>query len=490
MISTIRNALAATVLVSIAMAEPITLDPKNPHYFLFRGKTTALVTSGEHYGAVLNADFDYRRYLAALERDKLNYTRIFGGAYVEVPSKSFGILRNDLAPAPGHYAAPWVRSQTGGYAGGGNKFDLRRWDAKFFERLHDFLSEAAKRRIIVELTLFSSYYDEAQWNISPLNASNNVNGTDAIDWTKVQTLTNGNILRHQEQFTRKLVREANRFDNVVFEIQNEPWSDRPTLVDLVNPYLQLPGRDRYPNSVDLADELSIAWQAQVAEWIGSEEAALPNKHLIAQNYCNFRFPVAKLLAGVSIVNFHYAYADAVLLNYGLSKAIAYDETGFLGRDDTVYARQAWNFMLSGGSTFNNLDYSFTVGHEDGTDAEPNGPGGGSPELRRRLRILSEFLAMLPLADLGPDLHTVKHAASVGAHVLSDPGHVYAMYLDGRGPTNVILDLPKGDYSSEWMNIGTGGIEKAEKFHHAGGDKTVSTPNFENGIALRLNRLPL
>jgi hypothetical protein len=55
---------------------------------------------------------------------------------------------------------------------------------------------------------------------------------------------------------------------------------------------------------------------------------------------------------------------------------------------------------------------------------------------------------------------------------------------------VILDLPKGDYSSEWMNIGTGGIEKAEKFHHAGGDKTVSTPNFENGIALRLNRLPL
>lgn len=190
---------------------------------------------------------------------------------------------------------------------------------------------------------------------------------------------------------------------------------------------------------------------------------------------------------MSIVNFHYAYADAVLLNYGLGKAIAYDETGFLGRDDSAYARQAWNFMMSGGSTFNSLDYSFTVGHEDGTDMEPNGPGGGSPELRRRLRILNEFLMRLPLRDLGPDLHTVKHAAGVEAHLLSYPGHVYAMYVDGHGPADVMLDLPEGDYSGEWMNIVTGAIEKAEKFRHAGGVRTLSTPNFENGIAVRLNR---
>ena len=36
-------------------------------------------------------------------------------------------------------------------------------------------------------------------------------------------------------------------------------------------------------------------------------------------------------------------------------------------------------MLAGGSVFDALDYSFSVGHEDGTDAEPNGPGSGSPE---------------------------------------------------------------------------------------------------------------
>ena len=41
--------------------QPIQLHPENPHYFLWRGQPTVLITSGEHYGAVLNADFDYAK---------------------------------------------------------------------------------------------------------------------------------------------------------------------------------------------------------------------------------------------------------------------------------------------------------------------------------------------------------------------------------------------------------------------------------------------
>ena len=238
-----RGLFLTPLLLSFATAQPISLHPKNPHYFLFRGKAVALVTSGEHYGAVLNADFDYRRYLATLQADHLNYTRLFGGSYVEVPSQSFGILRNDLAPAPERYVAPWARSSSPGYAGGGNKFDLERWNAQYFERLHEFLSQAAQRGIVVELTLFSSHYDEKQWKMSVFYPANNVNGTSEIDWKKLQTLENGNILHYQEQYTRKLVREVNSFDNVILEIQNEPWSDRPVLANVINPYWPAPARD-------------------------------------------------------------------------------------------------------------------------------------------------------------------------------------------------------------------------------------------------------
>ena len=158
----------------------IRVHPGNAHYFLWRGKAVALITSGEHYGAVLNGDFNYHKYLETLEREGMNYTRLFGGSYVEVPGKSFGILRNDLAPAAGRFVAPWARSERAGYAGGGNKFDLEKWNPEYFSRLRDFLGEAERRGIVVEITLFSSQYGEMQWEVSPLNRANNLEQTDAM----------------------------------------------------------------------------------------------------------------------------------------------------------------------------------------------------------------------------------------------------------------------------------------------------------------------
>ncbi len=76
---------------------PIALHPDNPHYFLFRGKPTILVTSGEHYGAVLNLDFDFIPYLDELASHGFNQTRTFSGTYREVPG-SFRIQHNTLAP--------------------------------------------------------------------------------------------------------------------------------------------------------------------------------------------------------------------------------------------------------------------------------------------------------------------------------------------------------------------------------------------------------
>ncbi|HVT93050.1 MAG TPA: hypothetical protein VHD76_09425 [Bryobacteraceae bacterium] len=461
-----------------AAERPVELNPQNPHYFQYRGRTTPLITSGEHYGAVLNADFDYRRYLDTLRSDGMNYTRIFGGSYVEVPAKSFGILRNTLAPARNRFLPPWARS--------GVKFDLNRWNPDYFARLHDFLAEASKRGIVVELTLFSSQYGDAQWGVSALNPVNNVNGTDNIDRKKLNTLENGNILGYQERYVRKLVREVNRHPNVIFEIANEPWTDRPVHADVMNPDLPLPQRNRFPNAVEIPDELAMRWQERVAGWIGMEESSLPNKHLIAQNIANFRHRVRSLIPGVSVVNFHYARPEAVSENYGLNKVISYDESGFLGRGDDVYTSEAWKFMLSGGGAFDGLDYSFSVGHEDGTDLEPNGPGGGSPEFRRRLRILSEFLRSFPLTEMAPDARTVKPAAGVEAYALSSAKGEYAIYLEGKN-SGVVLNLPAGRYTVRWLDIESGKESPATAFRQAGGEKTLAVPAFRKGIAARLER---
>ena len=59
--------------------QPISLHEVNPHYLKYQGDPILLITSAEHYGAVLNLDFDYETYLDALHRDGMNYTRIFTG---------------------------------------------------------------------------------------------------------------------------------------------------------------------------------------------------------------------------------------------------------------------------------------------------------------------------------------------------------------------------------------------------------------------------
>src|SRR5262249_24553566 len=103
--------------------EPLKLHPDNPHYFLFRGKPAVLITSGQHYGAVLNRDFDYVKYLEELKSRGLNLTRTFSGTYREIPG-SFKIVDNTLAPKSGRYVCPWARSATRGASDGGSKFDL------------------------------------------------------------------------------------------------------------------------------------------------------------------------------------------------------------------------------------------------------------------------------------------------------------------------------------------------------------------------------
>src|SRR5262245_24705926 len=95
-------ALAVWAASQPSVAEPLrplALHPDNPRYFLFRGKPAVLITSGEHYGAVLNRDFDYIPYLKELRAQGFNLTRAFAGTYREVPG-SFGIAGNTLAPAP------------------------------------------------------------------------------------------------------------------------------------------------------------------------------------------------------------------------------------------------------------------------------------------------------------------------------------------------------------------------------------------------------
>ena len=423
---------------------PLSLHRENPHYFQFRGKPTVLITSGEHYGAVLNLDFNYIRYLDTLRADGLNLTRTFTGAYVE-PDGAFNIARNTLAPIAGRFICPWARSEIPGYANGGNKFDLTRWDDAYFARLKDFVAQAGRRGVIVELNLFCPFYDESQWKLSPQNASNNVNGVGNVDRTHVYTLDqHGGLLAVHEAMVRKLTKELNAFDNLYYEICNEPYFGGVTL----------------------------EWQRHIADVIVETERSLPLKHLMSQNIANGKALVENPHPAVGIFNFHYATPpDTVAMNFGLKKAIGDNETGFKGTGDTHYRMEGWEFILAGGGLYNNLDYSFVAGQEDGTFKYPSTqPGGGSAKLRRELRYLSEFIHGFNFLRMKPDNSVIRGGVPEGARgrALVETGQQYAVYVFGGHQLNVALELPGGTYEVHWLHPESGEIERRPDLVHPGG----------------------
>jgi hypothetical protein len=478
-------AVAMVLARSVTAGEPIRVYAKNPRYFEWNGKVVCLVTSAEHYGAVINLDFDYEKYLDTLKADGMPYTRIFAGSYIEPPG-AFGIERNALAPAAGKFLAPWKRSDIPGYAGGGNKFDLDQWDPKYLERLKAVLAAASKKSIIVELTFFCSTYSNRQWAVSPFNPGNTTTKLRCDDWKKLNTLDNGDVLARQLALTRYLVRELNGFDNLTYEIQNEPWSDNHELGEILN--LHLLDRTGFPNRVEVTKREAVAWQAKIVEAIREEERTLPNKHLVFQNVANFRLavkPETDLASGINAINFHYAHPEAVTWNESLRMPICCDETGFAGPAHEVYRKQAWSFVTAGGGLWNHLDYSFSVGREDGTDTQPKSPGSGGPVLRKQLRVLGQFVNGFDLAELTPDRQTVTGSPGATAQCLSTKGKQYAVYLRGRGPVAVTLRLPASDYTVEWLDVETGRVVKSAAARSTGATTSLDSPDFKEELALRV-----
>lgn len=467
-------ALAAALAVPAAAADkPLSLHPDNPHYFLFRGKPAVLLTSGEHYGAVLNLDFDYITYLYELNMRGFNLTRTFSGTYREDPA-AFGIVENTLAPQPKRFFSPWTRSAAPGGSDGGMKIDLKTYDEAYFKRLKDFVEQAGKRGIVVELSLFCAVYNDKLWDINPMKADNNVNGVGKGGRLDIYTLKDRELTDLQEALIRKIVGELRDYDNVYYEICNEPYFGGMTK----------------------------EWNDHMAGVIADAEKDFPARHLVAQNISNGSAEVKDPSPNVNILNFHYCSPpDAVGQNYGLNRAVGFDETGFRGTADLPYRTDAWDFLIAGGAVYSNLDYSYSASHPDGTLKVTTSPGGGGPELRKQLAILKGFMDGLDFVRMRPDNAVVKDGritasltggdkggareARATVRALVDPGKAYAVYFKGGVQADLSLDLPRGSYKAEWVNTKTGAVEKAEDFDHDGGTRKLVSPAYEDDVALRV-----
>jgi hypothetical protein len=460
----------------------VKLCQNNPHYLEYKGDPLILISSAEHYGAVLNLDFDYRLYLETLGKEGFNYTRIFTGTYIEPVENIFGIRKNTLSPLPGKFIAPWFSEE--------GKYDLERFNPGYFERLKDFLSVAEKQGIIVEVTLFTSIYNESMWALNPFNVRNNINGVGDISYKRVNTLSIGGHLKCQEAYIKKMVQELNGFDNFFFEIQNEPWSDNQNLAGFVNEGDNNIHSRPWQRELVVANDASMEWQAWVVSLITKEEDTLPKSHLIAQNICNLQYDQKEIPEDVSIINFHYAYPEAVKMNLNKGCMIGLDETGFMPQDENLYLDQAWRIILSGAGLYNNLDYSFTAGNERGDWPIPeSNPGWGGPEFRKKLSILVETMEQIPYVEMDfSDSLLKSESLAMKQYGLQKPGELYLVFLEGYEHEALVPDVAVGEYEVSFINVRSG--ERKVETLSLGKGERLDAPKEEDVLAIMLKRSDL
>jgi hypothetical protein len=489
MSNAIRALGLGLLLTAQTSAEPIKLHPSNPHYYIFNGQPTVLITSAEHYGAVINLDFDYVAYLDALKAYGLNYTRIWPGALLEMVGEF--TKNNTMGPRPDRTIVPWLRSNQPGYVYGGNKFDLDKWNPEFFARLKDFIVKAAERGIVVEICFFNSEYTH-RWPLSPLYYENNVQGVGKCDFKDAQTLKYADLVQRQSEYVTKITREVNAYDNVILEICDEPS-------------LYTPHADAGP------------WVGRLLEVVHNAESPLPKKHLVAQEVeggiggpIDFSSsPLLSIIVGQYVWGPEQGAAQmggmkGLDYEYGHNKPIEFNETPYYPfqyrKGDAVAASrvEAWEFIVGGGASFNHLNARYTI-------EDPAGKTPDNAQILSSLRNLMNFIYSFDFVKMRPDNSFVVSGipGSTYCRGISQPSEQYALYhhhsvleesnkeyyivTPGKYAETLVLDLPGGAYRADWVDPASGSVLDSLSFTHQGGDKALITPVHTVDIGLRIKR---
>ena len=466
-------------MIRNASENVIGICEKNPHYFQYRGKEILLITSAEHYGAVVSKKFDYVKYFDALAEYGLNYTRIYPGALIE-PA---GLWLPEDTLAPGEdLIVPWARSDADGYILGGSKFNLNKWDSEYFLRLRDFLKEAEKRDIIVEICFFNCQ-PESCWKYSPLHKDANIQGIGKCNNVSFQTLDDELLVREQLRYIEKIIIETNEFGNVIYE-----FVDEPTLA-------LTPSNKVYQ------------WISRLIDTAVETENKLQKKHILAQQLeIGVDFApddrIALIVTQYITVSSRQIGGVPALVNcYCYNKPIELNETAYVpswyDREHTAISRlESWEFMIGGGAGFNQLNGYFVT-------SNPSGENENNKKILQGFKNLRTFLESFDYIKMTRDFDAFRNI-SIGSSVnmISEKGRQYAIYIHHSFPNGggmgtfyepsygeyapkLTLRLDKGEYVVNFIEPESLNVLKEERIICNGGDIELVCPCYKLDLAIKI-----
>ncbi len=420
---------------------PLTVSLMNPRYFADGNGQVVYLTGSHHWNNLQDAGrtdppprFDYEGYLAFLRNYNHNFMRMWTNELTKYVYATF----------PEFYEPfPWLRTGPGMALDGKLKFDLRRFNQAYFERLRSRVIAARDSGIYVSIMLFAAGVEGSEppwrWDGHPFNVQNNVNGINGDangdgQGIEVHTLQVPAVIAVQEAYVAKVVDTVNDLDNVLYEICNESGVH------------------------------SVGWQYHMIRFIKSYEADKAKQHPVGMTATNH--------------NATLFFSQADWLSPGGGGGYDYDPPAADGRKVVISDTDHLFGTRGGGAAW--VWKSFVRGlnpiYMDTLDSLSRRREGARRAMGHA-RVYAERMDLIHMAPRG-DL------ASSG-YCLANPGREYLIYLPAGGKVAVDLSGSSWTFTAEWFNPDTAEIASGGTV--AGGGRRAFEAPFSGHVVLYLVR---
>jgi hypothetical protein len=456
---TSNNDVASSKIGDIATG-PLKVCPSNPRYFT-DGSGKVIYLTGSHtwrnFKDMGSTDsptpFDFDDYLDFLKRHNHNFVRLWTCELTKYQYKNLPL--RDATPFP------WRRTGPGMALDGKPKFDLRKFDQTFFDRLRSRVLDAGERGIYVSIMLFEGhglFYSERPWcwNGHPFNINNNINGIDGDPnndekGLESHTLEIRGLVKIQEDYVRKVIDSVNDLDNVLYEISNEDHID------------------------------SVEWQYHMVNLIHNYEKTKPKQHPVGMtthvamgNKVIFKSPADWV-------------SPSVLKRSDENDAYKVDPPATDGRKVSILDSDHIGIYRDHGAEFQRswVWKAFTRGHQP-IFMDPylqyregrNYPKDGNTDpfydpIRKSMGYTLVYANKMDLSAATPrgDLSSTEYC-------LANPGSEYLIYKPmSLNPLKFIFtaNLKAGTYKYEWFNPRRGAVVSTGSITVADGNKFFIPP---------------
>lgn len=404
----------------LAHAGVPTIHPKDRHRLAIDGEVFYPVG---YYGSIssMNSDLNdretyYKTFIDQLSDNRINYFRT--------------VL--NMGQQFGNVLTPYQRTGPGLANDGLPKFDLTKFDAKFFAHYKKIVDYANQKNIVVQISILDGWHNkffdsEPPDPTQPKRAwgmkydfyygANNINGLNTANHSDWMSLS-GPAMAWHKAFIRKVIRELGDRPNIIWEIANEsnsiPWEE--VLADHLTYYEKSLGFS--PHLVMPRDLPSHQYVYPIKRAHCMEMATTVHKYLVQYFYQN---------VPLILNNDCKPYPISVINR----------------------RKKGWSALVSGGQVnYFHLSIRSLEGKQ-GLLSEDAKKG------MKYLGYINKFLKTqkVDLVDMKP-----SDAYATNGWVYARPGEEYIIYLINGGSTT-LSQLP-AKYKSIWFNPRTGKASKA------------------------------